>query len=682
MSSTTTVRRVGTRTTWESDLPDESARPAFDDDAPETNLADPARIASGVMLLRALEAASTCAEEAGSDGAVILVVLPDVAWATTVREEWNAWLRARDGWKDGGHGYRWHDHQWLAWCPTEQPSSTLMRDSSDMFQRAIGAARHCVGFAADPGWLPADLVHAADHRLELRPLSGADFARFAVDLFGVEFSECLSDEFAARLTPRLLRLARRRDQTPDAYVLKLRALLEHEDAVAREKVGGGVAPRDEPTLDRLHGVDAAVEWGRKVAADLDLYRRGEIAWADVDRGCLLSGPPGTGKTLFARALAATCGIPLICGSYGDWHGSGGAHQGDLLKAMKKTFTDARKQSPSILFIDEIDSFPNRATISHRYVEWETQVVNALLALIDGVEGREGVILLGACNHPFKLDPALVRSGRLDRHVTIGLPDTAALARILREHLGGDLAGTDLSGLALLAAGSTGADCERLVRGARRRARTAKRAMSFEDLAEEVGGAAPSERDLRVAAIHEAGHAVTILARRPGDLQAVALRSLGDGAAGVTVARSPEICASPEDLRADIACCLAGRAAEELVFDSPGTGAGDDETSDLANATRLATNAVAAQGLDEQFGLLWFGKARPTNLREMLSGDATLRARVRSILDEAYSEAMDVLRRHRPALEALAAALAAKRALTGPEAAAIVASHSMGVERAR
>ena len=129
-------------------------------------------------------------------------------------------------------------------------------------------------------------------------------------------------------------------------------------------------------------------------------------------------------TLFARALAATCGAPLVTGSYGDWHGSGGAHQGDLLKAMK-TFTEAKSKAPSILFIDEIDSFPNRATITQWYADWETQVVNGLLALIDGAEGHEGVLVLGACNHPHKLDPALVRSGRLDRHVSRGFSDTAA-----------------------------------------------------------------------------------------------------------------------------------------------------------------------------------------------------------------------------------------------------------------
>lgn len=136
------------------------------------------------------------------------------------------------------------------------------------------------------------------------------------------------------------------------------------------------------------------------------------------------------KTLFARALATTCEVPLISGSYREWHGSGSTHQGDFLKAMRKTFATARAQAPCILSVDEIDSFPDRGTLTHHYADYEIQIVNALLAEIDGVQGRDGVILVGACNYPEKLDPALLRSGRLDRHVRIGLPDQPALVRIL------------------------------------------------------------------------------------------------------------------------------------------------------------------------------------------------------------------------------------------------------------
>lgn len=552
----------------------------------------------------------------------------------------------------------------------------------------------CLGIVADLSLLPADLVQAADYRLTLPPLTGADLAVVARRLCGRKAACPFPDDEAAMATPRLLRLARRPSQTAGACLAKLR------DLIARERKSGdfrGAAapaataadsPRTAPALDRLHGLDEAAAWGRTLAHDLAAYRAGTLPWSAVNRGCLLSGPPGCGKTLFARALAATCGVPLISGSYSQWLGTGGGHQGDLLKSMRRAFADAREQAPSLLFVDEIDSFPDRAHVTNRYREWDIQIVNALLSEIDGVQGREGVVLLAACNHAERLDPALVRSGRLDRHIHVGLPDRRALQRILREHLGADLASDHLAGAALAAAGLSGADCERVVRGARRRARQADRPMLLPDLLAEIDGdpadhepleidgfrqVGRNAADLRLAAVHEAGHAIAVCVLDPGGLGLVSLREAGSIGGRTSVAVSSSFLRSG-DVHRRLVVLLAGRAAEEEILGAPSSGAGGGPQSDLAKATGLAALAVASFGLDGEGGLTWRGTPDPVTLPDMLASNPVVATRVHALLDGAYADARDLVHARRAAVEALARVLIERRALDGGEAAAIVAGH--------
>lgn len=671
---------------------------ADDQSFTEPRPVDPALVAARILIERVLDAIGTTTKDAGRDGAVCAVLVPSVAWTEPTRDAWKSCARGGDSYSENV-ALSWTQDRWIAIAPTEAPARNLgpsnrrfdvggrFKPDPDETADAIWRGLHCVGFAADISWLPPDLVQAADYRLTLPTLTGADLTVIARELCrgnpeisADEPAIVLTDDETGALTPRLFRLARRQGQTADAYLLRLHDLLEGERTAATLAAAATLAvakdsPRTAPTLDRLHGLDEAVAWGQSLARDLAAYEAGTLPWSAVDRGCLLSGPPGTGKTLFARALAATCGVPLISGSYGQWLGSGGGHQGDFLKSLRRAFADARSRAPSLLFIDEIDSFPDRARVSHRYKEWDTQVVNALLAEIDGVQDREGVVLIGACNHPDKLDPALVRSGRLDRHIQIRLPDRAALARILQEHLGADLAGEDLSAAALLAAGSSGADCERYVRGARRRARSEDRTVTMADLLDELGGGDPNLLDLGLAAIHEAGHAVVACVLCPGSLGVVSVQTSGfapRGSAehgGSSALRSLPTYPLASDLWDRLVILLAGRAAEEVVLGEPSAGAGGGSESDLAKASMLAAFIVSACGFEG--GLLWSGTPDEASLPRMFAADPALARRVREMLANAYGNALSVVRERHAAVKAVAGALVNRRVLDGAEIARII-----------
>ncbi len=660
-----------------------TAAPSSSNRAQPSEPVDPALLVAEAMLTRAF-GRKPGRRHPVAGAALVVVQTPSAAWDKLVCKAWGKLLFKNEKPFRADIDNWWGKSTWaaiLASGDSLDPGSYR----SDRTAKAVGTALWrgvpLVGVSSSPETLlPPDLVQAADHRLNLHAPIPEDVDKAVRRLTGTAPKERLTESEAAGLTPRLLRLARRlRHQGAEGYIAKLRELLARETvssvAPPATTVPSSGSPRAAPTLERLHGMDEAVAWGLSLRDSLQTYAAGALPWSEVDVGALLSGPPGVGKTLFARALAASCDVRLIYASYSVWLGSGGGHQGSMLRAMRETFAEARKEGPVILFIDEVDSFPDRATLRHGWETWDTQVVNALLAEIDGVQGREGVVLVAACNHPRLVDPALIRSGRLDRHIRIPLPGQAALEKILREHLGADLAGVSLSGAAVAATGATGADCERFVRGARRRAREAGRDMELSDLAAEIDGEETrGVEQLRIDATHEAGHAVAICTLFPGVLEAVSLRN-ADGQAGRTLSSTMEgRVVSAGDIHARIVCMLAGRAAEEVMCGAPTAGAGGGPDSDLGKATWLAATAAASFGLSAVTGLVWQGAPGLAETPSLLAANPKLSAHVRATLDAAYAEARALITARRAAVEAVANILLERRALTGAEAAEIIARH--------
>jgi hypothetical protein len=188
-------------------------------------------------------------------------------------------------------------------------------------------------------------------------------------------------------------------------------------------------------VETLSGYGEARDWALNLKQDLALWRTGTLPWEDMSAKLLLSGPPGTGKTTFARALCNTLQVPLIATSVATWMEPG--YLGDVLIRMNAAFAEAKAAKPAILFVDEIDGINKRGSSGEWTTYWD-QIVNRLLELLDGAARSNGVVVIGATNNPDRIDKALLRSGRLERHIVIPRPDTEALIGILRHHLKGDL----------------------------------------------------------------------------------------------------------------------------------------------------------------------------------------------------------------------------------------------------
>jgi cell division protease FtsH len=231
--------------------------------------------------------------------------------------------------------------------------------------------------------------------------------------------------------------------------------------LVRPARGAKTGHHDQPNLDAITGDSPALSAARAMVADLQLWRAGELGWNELTRTALFHGPPGTGKSWLAQAMARSAGFAAVPASFGEWQAAG--HLGDMLKAMRESFAEARRRAPAMLILDELDAVGTR-TDRGPHQNYRVMVVNAFLALMDGIARDEGVVVVATCNHPELIDPAVLRPGRFDLRLAVPLPDAAALAGVLRRHL--TLPEPEIRALAQQAVGHSMADLDATLRDLR------------------------------------------------------------------------------------------------------------------------------------------------------------------------------------------------------------------------
>jgi len=442
------------------------------------------------------------------------------------------------------------------------------------------------------------------------------------------------------------------------------------------------------TFEDVAGVEEAKQELSEVVEFLKEPQKFIALGARIPKGVILMGAPGTGKTLMAKAVSGEAGVPFFSISGSEFVemfvGVGASRVRDL-------FEQAKRNSPCIVFVDEIDAVGRQrgAGLGGSHDERE-QTLNQILVEMDGFDTDTNVIVIAATNRPDILDPALLRPGRFDRRVVLDRPDMRGREQILKVHARGKPLGpdVDLKALARQTPGFVGADLENMVNeaailAARRNKKTIDM-MEFQEAAERVMAGPErrsrviSEEEKEIVAYHEAGHALAAAKTPQADkVRKVTIIARGV-ASGYTMILPEEdrYLASRTKFEADLVTMLGGRAAEEIVFDQVTTGA----SNDLERVTELARKMVTEYGMSDELGPMTFGEREELiflgrSIAEHRNyGEPVARAidsEIRAIVTRAHERAREIMVRHRDALDALAQQLIQKETLSEAEVEALL-----------
>ena len=442
---------------------------------------------------------------------------------------------------------------------------------------------------------------------------------------------------------------------------------------------------DHPTVtfDDVAGAEESKEELKEIVEFLREPQKFIQLGARIPKGVLLVGPPGTGKTLLAKAVSGEAGVPFFSISGSEFVemfvGVGASRVRDL-------FEQAKRHSPCIIFVDEIDAVGRQrgAGLGGSHDERE-QTLNQMLVEMDGFDTDTNIIIIAATNRPDILDPALLRPGRFDRRVTLDRPDMRGREAILRVHIKGKPVETDvnLGSIARGTPGFVGADLENLVNEAAiLAARRNKKSIGQTELEEAIERVVMgperksrliSAEEKRIIAYHEAGHAVVMNAIPEADpVQKITIVGRGQ-AGGLTWFRPEEdrMLTSRKKLVAQLAGSLGGRAAEQIVFDDVTSGA----SSDLEQVTRTARMMVTRLGMSGEMGQMTYGQKEEliflgreiSEQRDYSEAVAQqIDREVRKLVDESYKQALDILNKYRVELDAVAGRLLEVESITREE----------------